>query len=286
MTNRTTKRRRRRRLKPKVRRVLIALLVLLLFTGISTVKSKITKKEILEENRTPEGKVLSEYDDDFKEIEGQEVNKTCTSDLSEGKVVYLTFDDGPSQLTNQLLDVLKEHNVQATFFMQGVNLQKENLQQSVQRTVNEGHYIGAHSITHDFQKLYEEQQFVFEMQKTLSLIQKITGHVSNFVRAPYGSAPGLNSATIRNQMVALDMKLWDWTIDSQDWAFPENPTRILENIKAETKLDTEVVLLHEKQQTLAILPEIIAYYKSLGYSFAAYHEDNHFSLNFQNDSRL
>lgn len=286
MTNRTTKRRRRRRLKPKVRRVLIALLVLLLFTGISTVKSKITKKEILEENRTPKGKVLSEYDDDFKEIEGQEVNKTCTSDLSEGKVVYLTFDDGPSQLTNQLLDVLKEHNVQATFFMQGVNLQKENLQQSVQRTVNEGHYIGAHSITHDFQKLYEEQQFVFEMQKTLSLIQKITGHVSNFVRAPYGSAPGLNSATIRNQMVALDMKLWDWTIDSQDWAFPENPTRILENIKAETKLDTEVVLLHEKQQTLAILPEIIAYYKSLGYSFAAYHEDNHFSLNFQNDSRL
>lgn len=282
----------RRRLKPRFFIIFLALLAPLLFTGLTVVKSYATedssKKKI---NETPKGEVLSESGiKDFKEIEKRETEKIHIKKpipkLPEGKIVYLTFDDGPSQFTNQLLDVLKEHDVPATFFMQGINLQQKALQASVKRTVEEGHYIGAHSMTHDFQKLYKENQFVSEMQKTLALIQEITGQASNLVRAPYGSAPGLNSTAARDQMAALDMKLWDWTIDSEDWAFPKNPAKILANVKASTHLDTEVVLMHEKQQTLTILPEIIAYYKSQGYSFVAYHEAHHFSLNFQNDGRL
>lgn len=202
------------------------------------------------------------------------------------KVVYLTFDDGPSKLTEQFLNVLHEHDVKATFFMQGNNLIKEHLQESVKRASKEGHYIGGHSMTHDFDLLYKDFQFVPEMNETLALIHEITGTSPNLVRPPYGSAPGLKSEQIRNEIVDAGIKVWDWTIDSYDWKLQGNPTQITENIKSGTKSDTEVVLLHEHPQSLAALPEIIAFYKEQGYKFVVYDEDNHFDLNFQNDTRL
>ncbi|SIR75442.1 polysaccharide deacetylase family protein [Paenibacillus macquariensis] len=203
-----------------------------------------------------------------------------------GKVVYLTFDDGPSKLTDQFLDVLKEQNVKATFFMQGSNLKKTNLQESVKRVIREGHYIGGHSMSHDYQKLYTNKQFVPEMNETLALIHDITGTNPRLVRAPYGSAPGLRSERIRNQIVESGIKLWDWTIDSNDWRLKGHRNQILENIKRETKADVEVVLMHEKSQTLQELTEIITFYRDKGYAFGVYNDDNHFVLNFQNDERL
>ena len=203
-----------------------------------------------------------------------------------GKVVYLTFDDGPSKLTDQFLDVLREENVKATFFMQGNNLKKEHLQESVRRATQEGHYIGAHSMTHEYKTLYKEEQFVPEMSETLVLIQDITGIMPNLVRPPYGSAPGLKSKQMRDQIADVGMKVWDWTIDSNDWAFKDNPDQIVETIKNETNVDIEVVLMHEKIQTLQALPEIIAFYKEQGYKFVVYNDADHFELNFQNDIRL
>lgn len=203
-----------------------------------------------------------------------------------GKVVYLTFDDGPSKLTDQFLDVLRAQDVKATFFMQGSNLNKEHLQESVKRATTEGHYIGAHSMTHDYKKLYSDNQFVPEMKETLALIREITGTTPNLVRPPYGSAPGLNGEQIRNQIVASGIKIWDWTIDSNDWALKNNPAQIIENIKNGTTTDREIVLMHEHPQTLAALPKIIAFYKEQGYKFVVYDEANHFDLNFQKDKRL
>ena len=65
-----------------------------------------------------------------------------------GKVVYLTFDDDPSELTGKFLDVLKS-NMSPRHFMQGSNLQNTGFQENVKRAVKEGHYIGAHSMTHN-----------------------------------------------------------------------------------------------------------------------------------------
>lgn len=203
-----------------------------------------------------------------------------------GKVVYLTFDDGPSELTDQFLDILQEEDVKATFFMQGTNLEKEHLQESVKRTTKEGHYIGGHSMTHEFNTLYKDDQFVPEMSETLALIQEITGTHPNLVRPPYGSAPGLKSDQIRNQIVEAGIKVWDWTIDSNDWKLKDNPAQIVESIKNGTNSEREVVLMHEKPQTLAALPEIIQFYKKQGYKFVVYDETNHFYLNFQNDIRM
>ncbi|MGR6001817.1 polysaccharide deacetylase family protein [Bacillus cereus] len=203
-----------------------------------------------------------------------------------GKVVYLTFDDGPSDLTGQFLDVLKAQNIKATFFMQGSNLQNTGFQENVKRAVKEEHYIGAHSMTHNSDKLYKKGQFIPEMKETLALIHDITGTTPKLVRPPYGSAPGLKSEEIRNQTVGAGIKVWDWTIDSNDWKLKDNPTQIIENIKKQTTEDVEVVLMHEKAQTLQALPEIIKFYKEQGYEFGVYNDADHFRLNFQKDQRL
>ncbi|EAO52179.1 Peptidoglycan N-acetylglucosamine deacetylase [Bacillus thuringiensis serovar israelensis ATCC 35646] len=203
-----------------------------------------------------------------------------------GKVVYLTFDDGPSELTGKFLDVLKEQHVASTFFMQGSNLQNTAFQENVKRAVKEGHYIGAHSMTHNSDKLYKKGQFVPEMKETLALIHNITGTTPKLVRPPYGSAPGLKGEEIRNQIVEAGIKVWDWTIDSNDWKLKGNPQQIIENVKRTTTEDVEVVLMHEKPQTLQALPEIIKFYKEKGYEFGVYNEADHFQLNFQKDQRL
>ncbi|MDA2177825.1 polysaccharide deacetylase [Bacillus cereus] len=203
-----------------------------------------------------------------------------------GKVVYLTFDDGPSELTGKFLDVLKEQHVASTFFMQGSNLQNTAFQENVKRAVKEGHYIGAHSMTHNSDKLYKKGQFVTEMKETLALIHNITGTTPKLVRPPYGSAPGLRGQDIRNKIVEAGIKVWDWTIDSNDWKLKGNPQQIIENVKRTTTEDVEVVLMHEKLQTLQALPEIIKFYKEKGYEFGVYNEADHFQLNFQKDQRL
>ncbi|MGE7726514.1 MULTISPECIES: polysaccharide deacetylase family protein [Bacillus cereus group] len=203
-----------------------------------------------------------------------------------GKVVYLTFDDGPSELTGKFLDVLKEQHVASTFFMQGSNLQNTGFQENVKRAVKEGHYIGAHSMTHNSDKLYKKGQFVTEMKETLALIHNITGTTPKLVRPPYGSAPGLRGQDIRNKIVEAGIKVWDWTIDSNDWKLKGNPQQIIENVKRTTTEDVEVVLMHEKLQTLQALPEIIKFYKEKGYEFGVYNEADHFQLNFQKDQRL
>lgn len=254
-------------------------------------EQEIVKDEYLADS-VPEANTSTELDS-TEEIEvpvsqDQEENDEVAGieEASSEKIVYLTFDDGPSKLTEQFLNVLHEHDIKATFFMQGNNLKKEHLQESVKRASKEGHYIGGHSMTHDFNLLYKDFQFVPEMNETLAIIQDITGISPNLVRPPYGSAPGLKSEQIRNEIVDAGIKVWDWTIDSYDWKLKGNPTQITQNIISGTNSDREVVLLHEHPQSLAALPDIIAFYKEQGYKFVVYDEDNHFDLNFQNDARL
>ncbi|UHA76053.1 polysaccharide deacetylase [Paenibacillus sp. 481] len=203
----------------------------------------------------------------------------------EGKVVYLTFDDGPSRLTDEFLDTLKQHDVTATFFMQGSNLNVAGYHDEVKRAVDEGHYVGPHSMTHNYKKLYNQNEFVSEMKDTIDIIHNITGVKPKLVRAPYGSKPGLKDS-LRNELAEAELKLWDWTIDSNDWKYTGNPGGIVNEVKTQTTEDVEIVLLHEKQQTLDALPEIIDFYKNKGYSFAVYKDEEHFPLNFWKDERL
>lgn len=221
-----------------------------------------------------------------KVIEQDPVNENKPTYNPSDKVVYLTFDDGPNQLTGEFLDVLKEHGVKATFFMQGNQLQNKSFQDHVKRAVIEGHYVGAHSMTHDYKRLYKDGQFVHEMEETIALINEITGTKPKLVRSPYGSVPGLENEQLRNQILEANIKLWDWTIDSLDWKLKNDPFQIVENIKNATKRDVEIVLMHEVQQTLQVLPKIITFFKERGYRFGVYSDNAHFAMNFLKDPRL
>lgn len=170
--------------------------------------------------------------------------------------------------------------------MQGNQLKNKSFQDHVKRAVIEGHYVGAHSMTHDYKRLYKDGQFVHEMEETIALINEITGTKPKLVRSPYGSVPGLENEQLRNQIVEANIKLWDWTIDSLDWKLKNNSFQIVENIKNATKRDVEIVLMHEVQQTLQVLPEIITFFKERGYMFGVYSDNAHFAMNLLKDPRL
>jgi peptidoglycan/xylan/chitin deacetylase (PgdA/CDA1 family) len=199
------------------------------------------------------------------------------------KVAYLTFDDGPSLYQNEILDILAKQDVKATFFMVGGNVR--HYKDSVKRLVQDGHYPGLHSMTHSYKKLYNDGHFVQEMKQVQAIIHDVTGITATLVRCPYGSMPGLTQ-TLRDQTVAAGLKEWDWTVDSLDWRFPGNPSAVVQNVLSQSTKELEVILLHEKQQSVQALPAIIDGLRKKGYEFEVYREEEHFPLNFWHDNRL
>lgn len=240
------------------------------------------KKSEIEKQDRPKGKSQKDlnHQKQEKNVNQQNSKQYITQNH---KVVYLTFDDGPSTLTNQILDVLKREKIHATFFMIGKNM--NDYQDEVKRAVNEGNYIGAHSMTHNYHRLYKQGFFVSEMEQTLSIINSLTGENTRLVRAPYGSRPGL-TLKLRNDSVNAGLKLWDWTVDTKDWENSAYSSQVLNEVKKQTSQNSEVILLHEKQATLDALPEIISYLRVKGYAFKTYSPNEHFSLNFWNDRRF
>ncbi|MBO1578881.1 MULTISPECIES: peptidoglycan-N-acetylglucosamine deacetylase [Bacillus] len=199
------------------------------------------------------------------------------------KVAYLTFDDGPSEFQKEILDILKKNEIKGTFFMIGGNIPSHT--ESVKRLVKEGHYPGVHSMTHDYAKLYKQGQFVEEMKQAQKIVKDVTGVEPKLVRCPYGSMPGLNQA-LRDQMATVNMKEWDWTIDSLDWKLPGNPNGVVQNVISGAKQEREVILMHEKKQTVQALQTIIDDLRKKGYEFEVYEESAHFPLNFWHDDRI
>src|SRR5580765_718578 len=99
------------------------------------------------------------------------------------KKAYLTFDDGPnSNYTPKILDILKENNIKATFFVCGKNVKKNP--EILKRIADEGHLIGNHSYSHSLLK-----SIIFfspEVEKTNNMVKEIVGKTPKFYRAPYG----------------------------------------------------------------------------------------------------
>lgn len=201
------------------------------------------------------------------------------------KTVYLTFDDGPSAYTTQILDILNNYHVKGTFFMIGNNLLKTKYNDAVQRAVDEGNYVGVHSMTHDTTINYTQGKAVDEMIQAREVLNSITGTSPLLVRFPYGTKPGLNEQ-LRDQFAATGLRTWDWTIDSLDWDNADTPQNILSNIKSQLHRNTEVILMHETKQTVQMLPSIIEYVISQGYTPEVYDENKHFTLNQWNDPRF
>lgn len=202
------------------------------------------------------------------------------------KVVYLTFDDGPNKHTSEILDILDAYKIKGTFFMLGPQLAKQK--DSVDRLIAEGHYLGMHSMSHDKQKLYlsgSTDQFISEFKEEQTLMNELFGLEPVLIRAPYGSKPYITS-DFRGDIADAGFKMWDWTLDSLDWKYSNQPLKIVREVKDHASRDMEVILLHERAQTVEALPMIIAYLKRIGYQFEVYQPEHHKVVNFDHDERL
>ena len=179
-----------------------------------------------------------------------------------GKVVYLTIDDGPSEYTDEIIKILNKNNVKATFFMINNNMQAYPKQ--VKNIVENGNTAGFHSVTHDIHKLYVSKTSAKEEFDTnQATFKKITGQTSKVIRLPFGSKPYTPRASY-NALVDSGYKLWDWTLDTEDWR--STSSQIMENVKKYSSgSDNVVLLMHERKQTVAILDEMIKYLKSEGF---------------------
>lgn len=131
---------------------------------------------------------------------------------SDRKRVSLTFDDAPdNQFTPQVLDVLKQYGVKATFFVVGNRAEK--YPEIVQRMVNEGHLIGNHSYTHANLPKLSDESFRNEVTRTEKIIRQLTGHHMRYIRPPYGN---ISEEQIK-WLASQDILIVNWNVDSLDW---------------------------------------------------------------------
>jgi peptidoglycan-N-acetylglucosamine deacetylase len=126
--------------------------------------------------------------------------------------VALTFDDGPDLIyTPKILDILKKHQVKATFFLVGENAQR--YPQIVRRIIHEGHVVANHSYDHPNFAKVNEVQFHDQIQKTEEILQKLTGYSPKLIRPPYGN---INEEQIK-WTTSQHFTVINWNVDSLDW---------------------------------------------------------------------
>ena len=187
------------------------------------------------------------------------------------KQVYLTFDDGPSRNTDRILDILKEYNVKATFFVVGKT--DEHSVRAYQRIVEEGHTLAMHSYSHKYEEIYESREsFVEDMEKLQEYLYQITGIWPRFYRFPGGSSNLVSKVDMQELINYLDEKgitYFDWNISSGDAASGRLSTEtIVENCMGSMdSMNTCMILMHdasEKDSTVEALSEIIEKVKDRG----------------------
>lgn len=187
-----------------------------------------------------------------------------------GKTVALTFDDGPGPSTDQLLQVLNTYSVAATFFNIGVN---ETVRPAtVQAEANQGFVLGNHTWSHPDMSTLPADQQAAEMDNAINEQLSLTGTRPCFFRPPYGS---YNSTTL-SLAQARNMAVYNWSVDTLDWeargsADQSWVNQIVSLAEAGSSQAHPVILFHNQPvgspATVAALPTIITYYRSLGYTF-------------------
>lgn len=201
--------------------------------------------------------------------------KKCFSSVSNGKpgVIYLTFDDGPStKNTARLLDILKEENVKATFFL----TDKTNTDYLIKRMYDEGHTIGLHTASHNYKYIYSSTtNFIKDIEKIQEKVARITGEKSSIIRFPGGSSNTVSSfnpgimCTLSNMVIEKGYHYFDWNVSSGDAGSSRSKKNTYRNVTNNlSKNRANVVLMHDiYDSTVDAVKDIIKYGKDNGYTF-------------------
>lgn len=226
--------------------------------------NKIKQQEIKVESKTPE--LTQQGKDNLKNIYHSEIKKA-----------FLTFDDGPSQNTKEILDILKQYNVKATFFVLGN--QAEVMPETVKRIYDEGHYLANHGYTHIYSSIYQSpEQVLVEYNQCNQIVAnaiQVPEYNSHLFRFPGGLVGG-KYAKIKQQAGDLleqnGILNIDWNSLTGD-SEKVNPSAeyLMNNLHNTTNgKNSIVVLMHDalaKKVTVETLPSVIEYLKGQGYEF-------------------
>ena len=201
----------------------------------------------------------------------EEITETPVVQPVEEKVIYLTFDDGPSKYTKDLLQVLKDNDVKATFFVVG----RSNTS-IISDIYADGHAIGIHSFTHEYKDIYASVDAYFaDLNKIRDLIYEKTGHYTNLVRFPGGSSntvskfnPGIMT-TLASELSARGYVYFDWNVSSGDAGETTSTNGVYNNvIKGIGTKKNAVVLQHDTHKySIDAVQDIINWGKENGYVF-------------------
>ncbi len=199
-----------------------------------------------------------------------------TPDGTGEKYVYLTFDDGPSKNTERILSILEQYDVKATFFVNG--REDEDSLARYRKIAEAGHEIAMHSYSHDYAYIYAStDNFIEDLDKIQSLVERITGKKPMVYRFPGGSS---NRLSMRRQpmqdfadvLAERGIVYFDWNVDSTDGEGSNLPvSQLIENAKKGLgKTESSVVLMHDANDhdtTVEALPTIIQNCKDMGLKF-------------------
>jgi len=259
--------------------VLSILLIAALFVLLFQTRSQVQELKIQIEEITvlvEEGVDASELENDgtevplYSELEGYEPVKPAASGISDSEnlatdtdvhKVYLTFEDGPSEHTAEILDVLKEKGIQATFFVTGQ--EGESAHALYKRIVEEGHTLGMHSYSNKYSMIYQsEDNFKEDITKLRAYLLGVTGVEPVYYRFPGGSSNQITNVPMENFIHYLNQEglvYYDWNVSSKDatanaYTTDEIVANVIEDV---VKYKTSVVLMHDAKDT-AISPEALA----------------------------
>lgn len=209
-------------------------------------------------------------DDPYPELYAQEAD---TGSLAPGRTIYLTFDDGPSSQTEKILDILKENDIKATFFVVG---QTSRLAQDMmKRIVDEGHTLGIHTYSHDYKKIYASvDAYLEDFNRIYQWIYEVTGVYPQVFRFAGGSVNGYNRSICTELFAEMDRRgfvHYDWNsvngdAEGVDYTVDEMVGKALNQVG----VNRVILLMHDsvyKAKTVEALQAIIDGYRNAGYSF-------------------
>lgn len=188
--------------------------------------------------------------------------------------VYLTVDDGPSVLTENLLYYLRQENVKATFFV--VPERTEYCYSLLKEISDAGHTIGIHSASHDYEKIYASvDAFLADFKEAYDIVLEATGKAPDIYRFPGGSVNDYNTDTRDDIIAEMDRRgftYFDWNVDSNDWQ-GYGWTTLYTNVLADAQeFSTPVILFHntgDRDNTVLVIEDIIKALKDKGYKFGS-----------------
>ena len=193
------------------------------------------------------------------------------------KKVYLTFDDGPSENTEKILQILAENGAKATFFVTGHESDKFNL---IKKEWEAGHTVGMHTYSHKYYEIYTSASaYKADLEKIGNVIKDQIGFTPFLFRFPGGSSnsisekycPGIMT-TLTSELVAEGYQYYDWNISSGDANSDDVPADQLVSNSCQEGWTNIMLLMHDtdaKNITVEALPQIIKFYKDRGYEFCA-----------------